>query len=152
VLGDNPVVLVAPVDDVSQVADQTAHVAVGDDHQLVQCREEPAVCGVLAAQVVGVFEIVGIIPQLIPGASLGTLERVPQEADVIGGELEDDGSAATRRVLISQEECTLLVVGRPVAFARGGPPLLLWRDQVSTTGGEPRQATYFPSRISAIRL
>lgn len=54
VLGNHAAVLVAPVDDVRQVADQIAYVLVGDDDKRVQRREESPVCGVLAAQVVGV--------------------------------------------------------------------------------------------------
>lgn len=60
VLSDHPLVLVGVIDDLSEVTDEIAHVAVGDDHQLVKRREEPTVGGHLAAQVVRVFELVGV--------------------------------------------------------------------------------------------
>ena len=53
VLGDDSLVLVAAVDDVGQVAEHVAHVGIGNDHQLVQRREEPPVGGILAAQASG---------------------------------------------------------------------------------------------------
>ena len=37
--------------------------------------------------------------QLVLDAVEGVTERLAQEVDVIGGEVEGDGSAATRRVL-----------------------------------------------------
>jgi len=39
VLGDHPLVLVGVVDDLSEVADQIAHVLVRDDYERVQRRE-----------------------------------------------------------------------------------------------------------------
>lgn len=53
VLGDDAAVLVAAVDDLGQVADDIADVAIGDDHQLIQTCKEPAVGVYLATQVVG---------------------------------------------------------------------------------------------------
>jgi regulator of extracellular matrix RemA (YlzA/DUF370 family) len=48
----------------------------------------------------------------------GLLEGARQEADLIDGELEGDGSAATRRVVVSHEEHSLLVVRRPACVLR----------------------------------
>src|SRR5213078_4628020 len=83
VLGDNAAVLIAPVDDVRQVADQIAYVLVRDDYERVQRREEPPVGGVLAAQVVRVFEVVGVVPQLVADTRASARENAAQEADVI---------------------------------------------------------------------
>ena len=118
-LGNDPLVLVALVDDFGQVPDHLAYIVVGDDHQLVQCREQPAVDGVFAMQALRV-ELTWEFLQLVTDAVAGLLEDAAKEADVIDGEIEGYGGAATRRVLISHEECTLLVVRLPVGVS--APP------------------------------
>jgi hypothetical protein len=118
-LSDDPPVLVAPIDDAGQVPDHVAYVVVGDDHQLVQCREQPAVGGVFALQPLRV-KLAGEFLQLVTDAVAGLLEDAAKKADVIGGDLEGYGSAATRRVVVSHEERVLLVVSPPVGVC--APP------------------------------
>ena len=57
-----------------------------------------------------VLELVGVFPQLVANSRLSASEGAAQEAGLIGRDAEGDGGAATRRVLISHEESTLLVV------------------------------------------
>jgi hypothetical protein len=70
VLGDDSHVLVAAVDDPGEVAEHVAHVGVGDDHQLVQRREESPVGSFLAAKSGWLFERVRVFPQLLPAGAL----------------------------------------------------------------------------------
>ena len=127
VLSDDPLILVARVDDLRDAAQQGAYLVVGDDHQLVQGREEPPVGGLRAVPAVWGVCLLSV-RQVGFEAFAGVAERLAQEADVTGGELEGYGSAATRRVWISHEECTLLVVSPPVGVcAPPGGVCLLWR-------------------------
>jgi hypothetical protein len=76
VLGNDSLVLVALVDDFGQVPDHLAYIAVGDDHQLVQRREQPPVSGVFAMQALGV-ELAGEFLQLVADAVAG-LSKTPR--------------------------------------------------------------------------
>jgi hypothetical protein len=89
VLGNDSLVVVALVDDFGQVPDHLAYIVVGDDHQLVQCREQPPVDGVLAMQPLGV-KLAGEFLQLVADAVAGLLEDAAKKADVL-----DRGSRAT---------------------------------------------------------
>jgi hypothetical protein len=72
------------------------------------------------------IELVGEFLQLVTDAIAGLLEDAAKEADVLYGEIEGYGSAATRRVLISHEECTLLVVRLPVGVSAPPGAALYW--------------------------
>lgn len=108
-LVDDPAVLVGLIDDLGEIPNQIADISVGDDHQLVQGRYEARIGGLLAFQALRV-ELVGEFLQLVFDAGSGLLEGAAQETGLIGGDAEGDSRAATRRVLISHEESTLLVV------------------------------------------
>ncbi len=119
VLCNDSLVLVALVDDFGQVPDHLAYIVVGDDHQLIQRREQPPVGSVFAMQALRV-ELLGEFLQVVVNAIAGLLENAAKKANVIDGEIEGYGSAATRRVLISHEERVLLVVSPPVGVS--APP------------------------------
>jgi hypothetical protein len=119
VLANDPLVLVALVDDLGQVPDHISYLVVWDDHQLVQRRKQPPVGGVFAMQALRV-KLIGEFLQLVVNAIAGLLEDAAKKADVIDGEIEGYGNAATRRVIASHEESTLLVVRLPVGVS--APP------------------------------
>jgi hypothetical protein len=118
-LGNDSLVLVALIDDLGQVPHHLAYIVVGDDHQLVQCREQPSVGGVFAMQSLGV-KLAWEFLQLVADAVAGLLEDAAKKADVLDGEIKGYGGAAPRRVLISHEELALLVVRLPVGVS--APP------------------------------
>lgn len=119
VLAHDSLVLVALVDDPRQVPDHISRIVVGDDHQLVQRRKQPPVGGVFAMQALRI-ELAGKFLQLVTDAIAGLLEDAAKKANVIDGEIEGYGNAATRRVIASHEESTLLVVRLPVGVS--APP------------------------------
>ncbi|MDX6609082.1 MAG: hypothetical protein QOF85_1007 [Solirubrobacterales bacterium] len=104
VLSDDSLVIVTAVDDVGEVTEHVTHICVRDDHQLVQRREKPPVGGVFLMQASRLFELLGVLLQLLPDARSGAAEKPAQEPDLIDRYLEGDGRAATRRVLVSHEE------------------------------------------------
>lgn len=138
-LGDDAAEFVAGVDDPRQVGENEACVGVRNDDQLVHRREQTPIDGVFAMQALWVL-LVREFLQLVPYAVSRLLKGASQEVDVIGRDVEGDGNAVPRRVLVSHEELCLLVV-RPSAgvTAPAGGRFVEWLPRVAASSRESRQ-------------
>lgn len=110
-LENNPGVFVLVVDRLGEPRKGASEFVVGDDPASIKRIEERDIRGLLQEQSAPrFFQLIAKALQLFAEPVPSRADDATQEWDIAGGDREGDSPAATRRVIGSHEECTLLVV------------------------------------------